>query len=466
MIVKETLSYVKKYQMFKDGEKIVIGLSGGADSICLCSILLEFRKIMDIELVAVHVHHGLRGTDADADMAYVQTFCKENSVLCRTFHVDIAAFAKANGYSEEEAGRIYRYQCFENVRQSEHAQHIAVAHHQGDQAETVLFNLFRGSGLKGVCGISPVRGYIIRPILWMERKQIQKYVDNQHLFYCTDETNAIDTYSRNKIRLNILPYVEENINEGAGQHIARCAEKLREVWDYMAAETERAYETYVKKEDAGYLIKLELFSKEHLVIQKEVIKKTLGEAAGRLKDIESIHIEAVVALNGLQSGKEIDLPYALNAQKRYKDIRISKRESIEKDVQCHENISLDKFPIALDWKTMHIELEKEKIDEKNDLTHTKFTKNRCTKWFDYDKIKVGLALRTRQNGDFITLADGNKKKLSRFMIDEKIPKDQRDKILLLADGEHILWVIDYRISEMYKVTSQTKTILKVRIRGE
>ena len=260
MSLKEkVLSYIRTHNMLAPGQRVVAGLSGGADSVCLLSLLADLREEYSLELRAVHVHHGLRGEEADRDAAFSRELCRSLGVPFSLAFVNVKEEAGKRRISEEEAGRILRYQVFEReagrweqeLRREKTAEpagsqpesvKIAVAHHGDDSAETILYQLFRGSGLKGLSGIPPARGNIIRPLLCAERREIIAYLEEKGLPFVTDSTNLENDYARNKIRNQILPMAVQEINQGAADHIRRAGELIGEAdrffdglpkcWDY------------------------------------------------------------------------------------------------------------------------------------------------------------------------------------------------------------------------------------------
>lgn len=463
-LVEKVSGYMQEHHMVEEGQKIVVGVSGGADSMALLSILSELAAHFHFSLAVVHVNHGLRGKAADADQSYVENVCKEWKLPCYSFHVDLKRFAKKEGMSEEEAGRYYRYQCFEKVRKAVGAQRIAVAHQQEDTSETILFHLFRGTGIKGLTGICPVREAIIRPLLCASRTDIEAYLNEKEIYWRTDETNATDAYTRNKIRHHIIPYVEEHINSSAGQHIRETSELLRDISNYLDKQATLAFDTCVKiGEQPVCAICSETFLSLDVVIQREVLRRAIGVAAGQLKDVDKEHIEMVRKLFEKTVGRRCHLPYKLQAIRTYEGITIKKETDEAADWK--RDVCVDVYApgiYAIPETDLDIELSIKEIFKNEEIPI-----NRYTKWFDYDKIKNGLSVRTRENGDYITLdGQGHRKLLKRWMIDEKIPREDRDRILLLADGNHILWIMGHRISDNYKVSGTTKRVLAAKIKGD
>lgn len=464
--VKKVYDDILAGSLLQGGEHVVVGVSGGADSICLFYVLQALQPILQLTLTAVHVHHGLRGAAADDDRAFVENICAAEGIECRSFQADIRQLAEERHCSEEEAGRLYRYECFEKVRAAKGADKIAVAHHMDDTSETVLMNLFRGSGIKGLAGIPAVRGTVIRPLLHTSRREIETYLEQNDISYRTDATNFEVDYTRNRIRLDVLPYVKAHINSAASEHIAETAALAADISSYIERQAREAEQRIVRNNIAvrGYELDAEAFIKEDKVIQRELLRQVMGKAAGQMKDIGMVHIETVRRLASMQVGRQISLPYGLRAVRTYGTIRIECVQAADAMRECHKAIGVPiiqvpgRYPIHdvgkwIDFKTFSY--------DKN----MQFPKKMYTKWFDYDKIKNRLVLRQRQEGDYLMLRGGSRKLLRRIMVDSKIPQADRATLTVLADGSHIVWIPAMgRISEYYKINEETKCILAAELK--
>lgn len=455
---KRVLEFVQQNRMIGSRDRIVVGVSGGADSVCLLLVLSEMRKLYDLNLFVVHVNHGLRAEEALRDQVFVENLCKELGVVCQVCQEDVAAYGKAKGYSLEEAGRILRYEAFEREYKKRDCNKIAIAHNKNDHAETVLFNLARGTGITGLTGIEPVRGHIIRPLLSVTREEIEAYLGERGRHYCVDSTNLIDIYTRNKVRLNIIPELNK-INEQAVAHITNCAKQLSEIEDYLKKQTNQAYARIVTEKNGQYCVKVGDLSREELVVRKRVIRQMIFSLGNQLRNIEEKHILAVLGLCEKGVGKRVNLPYGILAVREYEEIRIGFVPD-SKEASEPLGIKIDKMG-NYHLSNLGIELEVELLDYKKNMI---IPKNRYTKWFDYDKIKNTIFLRNRMQGDYLQINNkGNVKTIKALFIDEKVPKEQRDSIPLLCDGNHVMWVLGGRISEGYKITEQSRKILVVKM---
>lgn len=472
-MLKQIEEFVLKNHMIEKDDRFVLGVSGGADSVCLFYVMLELKQKYNIEMMVVHVNHGIRGRDADEDEQFVKRLCERNHIPCECVHADVSKVAKEQKLSEEEAGRQVRYKAFEQAMKKYGCNKIAVAHNRNDQSETVLLNLFRGTGLKGLAGIEPVRGKIVRPLLQTGRIEIENYLASLGIQYQNDFSNFEDVYTRNKVRLRVLPYVEAEINTKASWHIAQTSDIMKEMCDFLAYEVERVYKQIVKKETGMLTVPRETFNKEHVVLRKELIRRMIFELSGKRKDVEVRHIESILELAGKGVGKKVDLPYSLECVNDYEmlvlRIQDRKAERIESQV-IEKALDLSDYKGRIEFDT-NGQLEWEVVELSSDKSQTiekikSIPKNDYTKCFDYDKIKNTVLLRNRKIGDFYQFnSAGSKKKLKEFFINEKIPSEKRSGILLLADGNHIMWIVGHRMSEYYKVDDHTRKILVVKING-
>ncbi len=469
-------SYVKKQDFIQPGDRVLLGLSGGADSICLFYLLLRLREIIPFELRAVHVHHGIR-EEADGDAAYVEEICRKEGIFCRVYREDVPAFAKKQGLSEEEAGRKLRYEDFEKelrkwdeeeTEGTDTSYKIATAHHKNDQAETVLFQLFRGSGLAGLRGILPRRGRIIRPLLCLTREEIEKYLSANHISFCEDKTNLSQEYSRNIIRHRILPCAEKEICQGAIEHIGKSAEILQEAEAYIKRQAGEAYKKAVCGDYPTLALDIPTLLAEDVFLQKQVLLYALEKAVPARKDIGAVHVEDILELTGKQGNGKLSLP-GLLAEKSYDRLLLYR----EGESGFCENWLNPGF--LLEREAPEIRIKKVSLSEKEEVRKALFVESpelilksipekTYTKWFDYDKIEAPFRIRHRQSGDYLTIDEKQSHKtLKAYMIDEKIPGRFREKIWLIADGAHIMWVPGGRMSSYYKVTEKTKTILQMEI---
>jgi len=455
--LKKIFKYIEQHGMIKAHDKVIVGVSGGADSVCLLFILMKYQELLDFSIMAVHVEHGIRGTASVEDARFAEELCAKWKIPFQLCTFDIPALARKQKLSIEEAGRKARRQSFEEACQEFGGNKIAVAHHAGDQAETVLWNLVRGSGLRGLCGMWPVQGRIIRPLLGVSRSEIERILETEHLAYRTDETNLQDIYTRNKLRLHIIPYMEQELNERTSEHIVQLSLRLQKAESYLEAEGDRRAKELGNFRNGRVEILRTAFMQQEDIMQDYIIRSCLSYLGGGLKDISAQHIESVKRLASRQSGKRLDLPGMINARNQNEIMILSISDNPDAGFKYPEKVKLSIPGITFfhGWKVQtEIEIYKNQI----------IPKNKYTKWLDYDTIKDTIQLRGRSPGDYFTINEaGGHKKLKNYFIDEKAAKEERDRVLLLVEGSHVLWAVGYRISEAYKITKDTKKILKIQI---
>ena len=453
-LFRQVRGTMEAYHMTEKGGHIVAAVSGGADSACLLRVLKSLSGPMDFTLEALHVNHGLRGAEADRDEEFTRRLCGELSVPFQAVRADVRACGKEWGLSEEEAGRKVRYGALRKLAAERRAEReaslgpdappcvIATAHHRDDSAETVLHNLFRGSGLKGLGGIRPVSGEIIRPLIQTSRSEIETWMEENGFPWCEDSTNGDTDYTRNRIRNQILP-LAAGVNSQAAANIVRAGSFIAQADEYLETQAADLCARHCFRDGESVGIPPWAISGEPPILRAYAIRHMLRLAGCPLRDVGAVHLEAAVSLLGGQAGKRTEFPGGYGAWNGYEAFFVGPKPEI-KEEPALPRLRISVFPLE---KGMEI------------------PKNQYTKWFDYDKMKDVPFLRFRQTGDYFELPGGGKKSLKAYMIDEKIPRGLRDRIPVLAEKSHVIWMIGYRISEYYKVTAQTKQIMEVTVDG-
>ena len=482
--------YIDEFHMIKSKDLVIAGVSGGADSLCLFHVLNHLKGEMDFTLWVVHVEHGIRGQESKKDADFVKNFCEKFETPCSVYEVDVPAYEKVYHMGTEEAARVLRYDAFaaeadKAVEQGFAPEQIkiALAHHADDNAETILFQMARGSGIAGLCGIKEVRKsekgvFYIRPLLWATRSQIESYLQETEQKFCIDSTNVDLDYSRNRLRQKILPELEK-VNKEAVRHMNQTAKRLEKIQDYLTIQAKTAYEECVTIKEGTYQIKLSLLDQLHPALGEEVVKLAVYEAAGQKKDIGSVHIESVLSLGKLQSGKRIALPYGLTARREFGSVIIEKmilgdREKGQiEDSQRNEKVYVITPEFLAELKNTGKEAKVSIDGAEFSFKIMKFggeidkiPKKRYTKFLDYDMIKLGFTIRTRRSQDDICIDQaGHHKKLKDYFVQEKVPKELRDKIWVIAQESQILWVAGMRMAENCKMTEKTKYGLQIQYNG-
>lgn len=469
-LLRQTEKYIRTNGMIREGDIVITGVSGGADSICLLFVLAGLRERLGFQVKVCHVNHGLRGEQADADERYVREICGQLHVEARFFHENVELIARKRKQSCEEAGRSVRREAFERMCEEDGGTRIATAHHRDDNVETVLLNAARGTGLKGLCGIWPVRGRWIRPLLFLGREEIEAALAGEGIRWCRDATNEEDFFTRNRIRHHILPALEEQVNAGAVRHLDELSAQARELWEYVEEGTRSAWSRCVEEEADEIRIRIPDLEQENRMIRGQLVKRCLAHIRGGEKDLESVHVSDVLSLMQKQSGRKISLPGNLEAERVYSVIRIRKKPAADAAPGDGRPAGKagEEIPLAVPGTTripgrgLLITCTVSDWDGSREIPQKKYTK-----WMDYDIIQYGLSLRTRQPGDYLTVdAEGSRQKLKSYFINEKIPREERGRILLIADGREIVWIPGGRMSRAYYVSRNTKKIIEIEITKE
>ena len=472
-------NYIRQYHMIEKGDRIVIGVSGGADCVCLLMALWSLEDKLGLPARVCQVPQEVGGEEAAQDEAYVEMLCHKMQVPFFAFHENVELIAKKRKESLEEAGRYVRRQAFEQLCREQGGTKIATAHHSNDNAETMLLNMARGTGLRGLCGIRPVYGKWIRPLLELSREEIEQWLKDCGISYCIDETNQEDEYTRNRIRHHIIPVLEEQVNTRAVEHFVKLSEQAEEIYEYLEKQTDQAWNICAEQTDgfqSGKEIFLRAEEMKHLdpVIKKFLIQRAVSEVAEAQKDIESRHIQAVLQLFERQTGRQIDLPYSVTAKRMYEGVLLAKDDKKvisvhqkEKRKEESDSVLCLQIPGETQIPGTNLKICCTISGENEKNSAKEIPQKSYTKCFDYDIIKSSLCVRYRRPGDYFTIdGEGKKKKLKSYFIDEKIPQEERDRQLLIAEESHIVWIPGRRMSSYYQVGDQTKKILKIKILEE
>ncbi|MEG1106814.1 MAG: tRNA lysidine(34) synthetase TilS [Eubacterium sp.] len=460
----KVIQYINDNGLLTAGDRILIGVSGGADSLALLHFLEAHKDFFNIKIAAAHLHHGLRGADADADSDFVKSYCAVHKIRFFSKTVKVKELADKKDLTVEEAGREARYTFFKELQSYGAYNKIALGHHLNDQAETVLMRLIRGTGVKGAAGIYPKSGdfsEVIRPFLNISKNMIIDYCHKNGLQYRTDMTNFEDNMTRNKIRLKIMPMMRE-INPKVEEHLFEFGQIASEYETFLKVYLEKIIPIVICLKSDRVTFNLKEWFKESSLIQKELLRQGIFLIKRSLKEIEYNHISHVYQL--LLSGNtiwEYHLPHNLVAVRRYDLFWIENHLSMEHSENCffntyeiiaNKNYYFSKEKIMLKTKIMPIEAVK----------NIKESKNHSEKFFDYGRIRGKIYLRPRQTGDFIKLVGMNgTKKIKNYFIDRKIDRDLRDSIPLLAIGQEVIWILGYAINRHYRVDTSTELVLMI-----
>ncbi|MBI3008991.1 MAG: tRNA lysidine(34) synthetase TilS [Candidatus Omnitrophica bacterium] len=450
--------------MLKEGEKILIGISGGPDSVCLFHILRELKPFYRLRLHLVHFNHKLRGRESDKDAEFVRRLASSYKVPVTIKSLDIRRLAKEKKISVEDAARQARYEFFIRISKWTNSKKIATAHTKDDQAETVLMRLLRGSGATGLSGIPPVRTQdgcvIIRPLLDCRKREILKFLKEEGLPYRIDASNLKTEYLRNSIRLRLIPYLER-YNPQIKETLANSGEILSTISDYIQKSGKLGLKSCAVFDRGEIALSQRRLKRYHPAIQYEIVRQALERLKGNSASIAYSRWMEIKELMGKRGSRaRVFLPDNLQVSKEY-DSLIARR-SIKQD-----KLSFSLLPLPVPGKKVlpgfNLTVASGIITLKE---FKKSHKNKQTAFFDYAKIKSPLGVRFRETGDrIVPLGMKGSKKLHDLFVDEKIPLNERDKIPLVISGSDIIWVCGVRQSEQAKVIPHTQEVLKLLLTG-
>ena len=438
-MIDKVISTIERYQMLKKGANVIVALSGGADSMALLSILDIIKYKYNLNLIAAHVNHGLRGNEALRDEEFVKEQCRKFGIELKILHVNIREQSSKTGEGIELCGRRIRYEFFNSIYKNAT---IATAHTLSDSLETMLFNLTRGSTLKGLCSIPPVRDNIVRPLIDCTRTEIENYCNSNNISFVTDSTNLKDDYTRNHIRHNVVPQLMK-INPMLFNAYNRCLKGLMDDENYLNQESIKLIKN---SEDVnGY--KTEILLKAHIAIRKRALAIILFDKIG--KTVESKHVESVDKLL-FQTGK-IQINKTHYAVVKSGLLFISYPENTISPWEYEFREGLIEIPSA------EIEIEIVNIKDLNNIQN--IHNNILDYSFDYDRIIGQLTIRSRKDGDKIRLLKRKcTKSLKKLFNEDNIAPQQRNSIAVISDNEGPLWIEGYGVAERCALCEETKKI--------
>jgi len=457
----KTLKTVRKYSMLNDGDSVLIGLSGGPDSVCLSVILDKLRDNFNISLHAVYVNHGLRPEESRVEEAFCQELCKRLDMNFHTKAVDVQQYAEEKSLGIQEAARELRYQVFEDIGNEIKADRIALGHTADDQAETVLMRLMRGSGRSGLSGIPPKRGMIIRPLIEVRRDDIEDFLAgvihelplHSGSPYVIDSSNLKEAYMRNWVRMNLMKEIKKK-NPSFVHEICRTADIFREEEEYLELIVTKTLMRMISRKSD---LSIELFITPLQILEKSVLRRVLRRAIKETRGLRGIgyeHVENIISLikNG-KAGDRIILPDNIRVVREYALLKITlEKPSLIGEYELQVPGETEVREIGKSIMASHIERQGEVIENRNQAM------------LDADRVVSPLRIRHRTEGDFFyPLGFGKRKKLQDFFVDEKVPRDKRDSVPVVLSGNDIIWVAGYRADDRFRVTDKTEKILKLVI---
>jgi tRNA(Ile)-lysidine synthase len=446
---QKVLRFIKENELLLSGEKILIALSGGPDSVFLLHFLNKFKNKFKIEIAAVHINHRLRGQDSERDEQFCEAICKELAIPFYLMHTNVNSYAKKNKMSIELAGRKIRYKIFEKICKKNKYDKIATAHNADDNVETVLLNLIKGAGIKGIAGIPIKRQNIVRPILSLTKKEILDYLDENKFEYRIDESNLLNDFERNYLRNEIIPLIQNNLNPAFAKTSLNTSLNLQRL-NLWIEETVSGFKSQINiVKNKSISIPVELFKESNVFIASYSIKEIIDESF--LVKVESSDLNKIFLLAKKESGKSEELSQNLIALKNRNEVTVLKKSAPNKTEANKISVG-SKLKIGNKVFSI-IKVAKEK---------STINKNKNEEFISGDTIKKDFILRRWETGDkFFPIGMHGSKNVSDYLNDIKINSFKKKEQLILENDGRIVWVTGKRLDERFKLTSKTKKVLKL-----
>jgi tRNA(Ile)-lysidine synthase len=453
--VKET---IKKNHMVEPGDRVLVAVSGGPDSVCLLSVLQTMAEDLKLTLHVAHLDHMFRGKESAEEALFVANLANKLNIPVTVEAIDVPAFCREHGLSPQDGARQVRYGFFQRVAASTGSTRIATGHTADDQAETFLMRLLRGAGASGLSAIPPVRSNIIRPLIEITRDEVISYVSSEHLEYTNDPSNTKTVYTRNRIRMEVLPLLKR-FNPRIVETLAAEAALLRDEDEAVESHLSAIAESTILQEEDALSVKRDAFDILPPAFRRRLFRKIIGLLGVESSSLAHGQIDdALSFMTAAQTGRTMNLTCCLHISREYNRFIFSRQTTQPTIARTLSVPGTAVIPeLGLEMEVVLKDDQRAEPDETNYLWQAEF---------DYDKMGSPLLVRNRRTGDWFCPAgmDGKRKKLQDYFVDEKVPSRKRDSIPLLCAGEHILWVVGLRTDARFIVGAETKKALLVKVR--
>jgi len=473
---KKVAQTINTYGMLEKGMSVLVGVSGGPDSVALLHVMMDVSERLALKLGVAHLNHCLRQESSDNDEAFVVSIADKFGLPCYVEKTDIVEEQRKTGYSLEEAGRMARYRFFQRVCQKNGFDKIAVGHNKDDNAELILLYLLRGSGAVGMGGIPPKRDNIIRPLIRTSRVEIINYLTTQKKTYTTDASNYDERFLRNKIRHMLIPLLKKEFNPKIGESLNRLGEIMRSEDAWLNHLINPIFEkTVIRSKDDRIILSMPELAKLNIAPQRRVLRKAIQQVKGDLRRITYTQIRSISTLLENDPGDgRLDLPGRIRVAKKFgqliiskenKSLRLMEVEDINKKtfnfqkVISKSDINLKK-PVYIKEIKMVVSFLKTDRNAIKDITGCK----NQDAFFDWDLLKFPIIIRNYRKGDrFTPLGMTGTQSLKKFFINNKINSLKRSCVPIFLSGNQLIWIGGFRIADSIKVTAATQTVLKTTI---
>ncbi len=432
---EKVLNTILENNLIKDGDRVGVGLSGGSDSMALICCLLDLRERLKIELFAIHINHNLRGEESKRDEHFVLDFCKKNKIKCIVKSVNVEKHAKDKKHTIEQSARELRYQAFCDAVSECGLDAVALAHHKNDQAETILMHIGRGCGINGLIGMRYKQGKYIRPLLNIEKKEIEKYINENHIEFVEDSTNKSDEYKRNYVRHNLLKAFEKAY-DGALNSLVKLSSMAQIDEDYIMKSI--PFELIKAREDG--IVLSENARALHLAVVSRLVRECFVRL-GSVVDVEALHIEKILSLFDKSVGKRLDMPNGASVVKCYDGVLFTKNNQKQTE---EVPFNVGKFNFC----GVCYEVS----------THSLKQRNENGLYFDIDKIPPLAVWRNYTSDDKFTKFGGGTKKVKDYLVSKKIDSVMRKSLPCLCNKNECLLIAGVEISDSIKVDEKTKNV--------
>ncbi|NBI30825.1 tRNA lysidine(34) synthetase TilS [Chengkuizengella marina] len=469
-LVQNIEKLIKEKHLFEVGETIIVALSGGPDSMALLHILHTLSSKWNFKLIAVHINHQFRGSEADQEEILVQQWCNDLKVHCEIGKIDVPAYIEQTGKNAQVAAREKRYDFLFQIAKKYGSRKITLAHHANDQAETILMRLIRGTGPEGLAGISMKRMEnkmnLIRPLLHIYKSEILSYCHYNQLNYTLDSSNQQRKYFRNEVRLDVIPYLKK-YNHKLEQSLNRLSDMMSEEQSFLDQETNRYFKEIIKENQYGFYFSRKTFISLHIALQRRLIKLILSYLCSEpyLFDYKIIEMSRVAIEQNATSTMSLDISEQIFFIREYDQVEFSNQKP-------NNDLS---FSYQIEENTNQLEVLEanalfqftEQTVSKSDLDHLINGRLNTEVIFDMNQLFFPLYIRNRKPGDRMKLKGLNgTKKVKNIFIDEKIPPSKREKIPLLVDAkQQVLWIPGIRVSSHAVLEEKTSRILHIQYKN-
>lgn len=475
MILRPLSQFLLDERILRRDDRVVVGVSGGADSTALLHILSDLNRELDwsLSLHAAHLNHGLRGAESDTDATFVQAAADALSIPRTIERRDIPTLAAVEGMGVEEIARRERYAFFERVCLQAGAKTVAVGHHADDNAETILHRILRGTGLRGLSGIPRVRALsprseirLVRPLLHLTRAELREYLLDSGVAFREDSSNASTEPMRNRLRGSILPRIEAEVNPQAREALLRLGSQAVWLEEFLHETVDRTFDTLViSRTDQELVLNAEALARKSRIFQTELVRRAYTSFGLGEQDLGFTHLVAAMELiEGEASGKQTKLPGGMTVEKRYGQLIFSlpsdePREEIAEAIAVH-------LPgrTVLPLRGLELECLEEEV-EPDEIPRLRRSADRANEVVDRSAVHPPIVIRTRRPGDrFTPLGAPGSKKISDFLADLHVDPKDRQRVAILCDQLGPIWVVGYRIDDRVKLTGLTRRVLRLRAR--